>query len=169
MWKLLLRPCPTRVFSTSSNALKEKTAYLAKLAARKPPPVLLESDLEESFIKGSGPGGQKINKTSNCVQLKHKPTGIVIKCQETRSREENRRIARRLLGRKLDVMENGEDSWEGVRRWKSHRTKSNREKKSKRKYRKLEEEKAMKLLEGEAQGSGAKQLSDRANPTTPPE
>ena len=40
---------------------------------------LHESELEESFIKGSGPGGQSVNKTSNCVQLKHLPTGIVVK------------------------------------------------------------------------------------------
>ena len=167
MWKLFLRPRPLRLFSTSSHVLRESTAYLTKLAARKPPPVLLESDLEESFIKGSGPGGQKINKTSNCVQLKHTPTGIVIKCQETRSREENRRIARRLLVRKLDVMENGEDSWEGVRKWKAHRTKSNREKKSRRKYRKLEEEKAGKLLGGDVPGEEVKQLSEgQPNPKT---
>ena len=40
---------------------------------------LNENDIEESFIKGSGPGGQSVNKTSNCVQLKHLPTGIVVK------------------------------------------------------------------------------------------
>lgn len=106
---------------------------------------------------GSGPGGQKINKTSVCVQLKHAPSGIIIKCQETRSREENRRIARRLLVRKLDVIQNGEDSWEGVRKWKEIRKKKSREKKSKRKYRRLEEEKegtdqVDKVEEGEKAG-----------------
>lgn len=40
---------------------------------------LNEDDLQENFIKGSGPGGQKVNKSSNCVQLIHKPTGIIIK------------------------------------------------------------------------------------------
>jgi peptide chain release factor len=66
---------------------------------------------------------------------------MVIKCQETRSRPENRRIARRLLVRKLDVLENGEESWEGVRKWREIRKKKSREKKSRRKYRKLEDEK----------------------------
>lgn len=41
--------------------------------------VLLESDLEERFVKGFGKGGQKVNKTSNCVELKHLPTGITVK------------------------------------------------------------------------------------------
>jgi peptide chain release factor len=76
--------------------------------------------------------------------LKHIPSGIIIKCQESRSREENRRIARKILVRKLDVLENGEDSYEGVKAWKEIRRKKDREKKSKRKYRKLEEEKAAK-------------------------
>lgn len=40
---------------------------------------LNEDDMEEKFIKGSGPGGQKVNKSNNCVQLIHKPTGIIIK------------------------------------------------------------------------------------------
>ncbi len=46
---------------------------------RKQEIVLDEKDLEELFIKGGGPGGQKINKSVSCVQLKHKPTGIIIK------------------------------------------------------------------------------------------
>ena len=40
---------------------------------------ILAKDIEESFVKGNGPGGQKVNKSSNCVVLKHKPTGIVVK------------------------------------------------------------------------------------------
>ena len=42
-------------------------------------PEILETDLEESIVKGSGPGGQSVNKTSNCVVLRHRPSGIVIK------------------------------------------------------------------------------------------
>jgi protein subunit release factor B len=41
--------------------------------------IINELELDEKFIKGGGPGGQKINKTSSCVQLKHIPTGITIK------------------------------------------------------------------------------------------
>jgi len=60
-----------------------------------------EKDLEEKFIIGSGKGGQKINKSYTCVQLKHIPTGIIIRTQRSRSREENRFFARRLLCMRL--------------------------------------------------------------------
>lgn len=53
-----------------------------------------EDDLVEKFILGSGPGGQKINKTSSCVYLKHVPSGIEVKSQAGRSREANRHQAR---------------------------------------------------------------------------
>ncbi|MEM8955293.1 MAG: peptide chain release factor-like protein [Verrucomicrobiota bacterium] len=58
---------------------------------------ILEPDILERFIRGSGPGGQKINKTASCVYLKHLPSGIEIKCQQERSRDLNRQIARHLL------------------------------------------------------------------------
>lgn len=56
-----------------------------------------DADLTEKFIRGSGNGGQKINKTSSCVYLKHVPSGIEVKCQRERSREINRFLARREL------------------------------------------------------------------------
>lgn len=58
---------------------------------------IYETDLVEKFILGSGRGGQKVNKTSSCVYLKHLPTGIEIKCQRERSREMNRYFAREEL------------------------------------------------------------------------
>jgi len=58
---------------------------------------IYERDLDERFVLGSGSGGQKINKTSSCVYLKHRPSGVEVSCQETRSREKNREIARRRL------------------------------------------------------------------------
>src|ERR1700722_5580341 len=61
-----------------------------------------EEDLIEKFILGSGSGGQKINKTSSCVYLKHVPTGIEVKCQEERSRELNRFLARRKLVEEIE-------------------------------------------------------------------
>ncbi|CAJ0846392.1 14239_t:CDS:2, partial [Entrophospora sp. SA101] len=72
-------------------------------------------DLIESFIKGSGNGGQKINKTSNCVNLKHAPTGF----RETRSLNQNRSIARKILIEKLDNYYNkgfrgGRENWGAV-------------------------------------------------------
>ncbi len=63
-----------------------------------------EEDLEEHFVKGSGKGGQKVNKTSNCVYLRHIPSGIAVKCHIDRSRELNRFLARRELC----------DTWEEV-------------------------------------------------------
>jgi protein subunit release factor B len=60
------------------------------------------ADLVERFIRGSGHGGQKINKTSSCVHLRHSGSGIEVKCQQTRSREENRLIAREELCRALE-------------------------------------------------------------------
>lgn len=67
-------------------------------------------DLEEKFILGSGKGGQKINRTSSCVQLKHLPTNIVIKCQESRSRELNRYYARKELCERLEQLYLGKES-----------------------------------------------------------
>jgi len=58
---------------------------------------LLPDDITEKFIRGSGSGGQKINKTASCVYLKHEPSGIEVKCQAQRSREMNRFIARKEL------------------------------------------------------------------------
>jgi len=65
-----------------------------------------EDNLIEKFILGSGSGGQKINKTSSCVWLKHEPSGITVKCQKERSRELNRYYARQRLCDKLDDQKN---------------------------------------------------------------
>ena len=68
---------------------------------------IAEADLLEKFVRGSGAGGQKINKTSNCVFLKHLPTGVCIKCQIDRSREMNRFLARRELCEQLEAIREG--------------------------------------------------------------
>merc|ERR1712189_172344 len=65
---------------------------------------LNEDEIEEKFIRGPGPGGQNINKTSSCVELKHIKTGIIVKCQETRSQDQNRKIARSRVLEKLKQM-----------------------------------------------------------------
>ncbi|MCB1109611.1 MAG: peptide chain release factor-like protein [Chlamydiia bacterium] len=62
---------------------------------------IYEDDLLEKFILGSGKGGQKVNKTASCVYLKHLPTGIEVKCQQERSRELNRYLARKELCEKI--------------------------------------------------------------------
>ena len=63
-----------------------------------------EADLEEKFIRSSKKGGQKVNKTSACVYIKHKPTGIEVKCQEERSQALNRFLARRILINKIESL-----------------------------------------------------------------
>ncbi|KIN06165.1 hypothetical protein OIDMADRAFT_17193 [Oidiodendron maius Zn] len=98
-----------------------------------------EDEFTESYLKGSGPGGQKINKTSSAVQLKHIPTGLVLKVQATRSRSQNRKIARQMLAEKLEVLEKGEGSRAAIVGEAKRKKKSSAVKKSKRKYRLLEE------------------------------
>lgn len=66
-----------------------------------------DEDLEEQFVRGSGKGGQKINKTNNCVFLKHMPSGISVKCHIDRSRELNRYLARRELCNTYEEIVNG--------------------------------------------------------------
>jgi protein subunit release factor B len=104
-----------------------------------PRPTILESDITEAFLKGTGPGGQKINKTSSAVQLKHLPTGIVIKCQETRSRSQNRKIARRILAERIEVLVMGDDSRAALKAEREKKKKASKNKKARRKYRSLDE------------------------------
>jgi protein subunit release factor B len=74
----------------------------AALDARMAKLRISEDDLVEKFILGSGAGGQKINKTSSCVYLKHVPSGVEVKCQAHRSREMNRFLARHELCDRLE-------------------------------------------------------------------
>jgi protein subunit release factor B len=80
---------------------------LAALEQRMTALGIRDTDLLEKFVRGSGAGGQKINKTSNCVFLKHLPTGVCIKCQMDRSREMNRFLARRELCDQFDAIREG--------------------------------------------------------------
>lgn len=66
-----------------------------------------ESDLEERFIRSSGPGGQKVNKTSSCVFLRHIPTDITVKYQRERSQALNRFFARRTLLDQIELKQKG--------------------------------------------------------------
>ena len=72
------------------------------LAARMLALGIREPELEEKFVLGSGKGGQKVNKTSSCVYVRHGPTGLEVKCGQTRSREQNRFLARRELCDRLE-------------------------------------------------------------------
>jgi protein subunit release factor B len=92
-----------------------------------------ESDIEESFIRSSGPGGQKVNKTSSCVHLVHIPTGLSVKFQRERSQALNRYLARRLLLDKIERMQKGfveeqREKIEKIRRQKRKRSERAKEK-----------------------------------------
>lgn len=131
---LRFRPQPiynaTRTFSHTPNVSAKSLP---------PRPELLDSDLIEKFLHGSGPGGQKINKTSSAVQLKHIPTGIVVKYQDTRSRTVNRKMARKILQEKIEEETLGEEARTRVKQRAKSGKKRSAEKKRRRKYRKLAE------------------------------
>src|SRR5882724_1427031 len=63
-----------------------------------------ESDIDESFVRSGGHGGQNVNKTSTCVMLVHRPSGVSVKCQETRHQGLNRFVARKLLLDKIEAL-----------------------------------------------------------------
>lgn len=104
------------------NALKDRMASLG----------IKEADLNEAFIRASKKGGQKVNKTSVCVYLKHLPTGIEVKCQKERSQALNRYLARRILANKIESLIKGRESEEErriakIRRQKRRRSRRARE------------------------------------------
>jgi len=92
---------------------------------------LHEKDILEKFIRSGGKGGQKVNKASTCVYLKHIPTGIEVKCQEERSQSLNRFLARRILADKIEKMILGKLSEEEQRIEKIRRQKRKRSKRAK--------------------------------------
>jgi protein subunit release factor B len=108
----------------------EKQAQLEERMARLG---IREADILEDFVKGSGAGGQKINKTSMAVSLRHLPSGLMVRCQESRSQALNRFLARRLLCQKLEERVQGAASVERQRIEKIRRQKRKRSKRAKEK------------------------------------
>ena len=90
-----------------------------------------EADLEESFVRSGGPGGQNVNKVSTCVVLKHAPSGIIVKCMKDRSQAMNRFYARQILIHKLEAQILGRESEEARRVSKIKRQKRKRSKRAK--------------------------------------
>ena len=104
---------------------------------------VVEEDIVEKFIKGSGSGGQKLNKTSSCVYLLHEPTGIEVKCQRERSQALNRFLARRELCERIEEQINGEKSRkrqeaEKIRRQKRRRSRRAKQQMLEEKHRQAE-------------------------------
>ena len=90
-----------------------------------------EADLEETFVRSGGPGGQNVNKTSSCVMLLHRPTGLRVKCQTARHQALNRFLARRLLLDKIERMQKGYVAAEQARIEKIRRQKRKRSRRAK--------------------------------------
>jgi peptide chain release factor len=94
---------------------------------------IYEKDIEEKFIRSSGSGGQKVNKTSTCVYLKHIPTGIEIKCMKERTQSLNRFLARRELAQRIEKL-SGHRTPGDIKNEKAKRQKLKRKKRAKLKY-----------------------------------
>jgi protein subunit release factor B len=93
-----------------------------------------EEDIEEKFVRSSGSGGQKVNKTSTCVYLRHIPTGIEVKCMKERSQPLNRFLARRELVEKISKV-SGQITSDDIKMGKIRRQKAKRKKRARLKYR----------------------------------
>ena len=98
-----------------------------------------ETDIEESFVRSGGHGGQNVNKTSTCVMLLHRPTGLQVKCQETRQQGLNRFFARRLL---LDKIEERQKGFVAAQRAEIERIRRQKRKRSRRAKQKMLADKA---------------------------
>ncbi|OSC97616.1 hypothetical protein PYCCODRAFT_1440000 [Trametes coccinea BRFM310] len=131
---------PSQADSETKPSVPRNYSQLKKAHKARVVPELREEDLEESFVRGSGPGGQSVNKTENNVQLLHKPTGLRVACQETRSLKQNRKIARKILLQKLDALYNPGLSKQDLQRAKMHERERQKRKKAKKKQKQKEKE-----------------------------
>jgi peptide chain release factor len=112
-----------------------------------------EEEFRETFVRSSGPGGQKVNKTSSCVFLVHLPTGLSVKCQQERSQALNRFLARRILLDRIERLQTGLVSAERMRIEKIRRQKRRRSRRAQEK-----------ILEGKHLQSEKKSLRNRVAP-----
>ncbi|KAL2815965.1 RF-1 domain-containing protein [Aspergillus granulosus] len=145
IYNLSVQSLPRRSLSTSQFLFEKALPPRLKL---------LDADIITSYLKGTGPGGQKINKTNSAVQLIHKPTGIVVKSQATRSQSQNAKIARQLLADKVEQLLKGDESRAALKAERERKKKASRGKKSRRKYRELEEKKGAEGGRGDGDGDG---------------
>ena len=125
----------------------------AQLAQRMVALGVKEADLEETFVRSGGHGGQNVNKTATCVMLLHRPTGLQVKCQSTRQQGLNRFLARRLLLDKIEARQNGFVAAERARIEKIRRQKRKRSRRAKER-----------MLEGKAHHGAKKEGRRRVQP-----
>src|SRR5215467_1958503 len=111
-------------FPVSTDKEDQLAQRMAALGVR-------ESDIEETFIRSGGHGGQNVNKTSTCVMLLHRPTALQVKCQQTRQQGLNRFIARRLLLDKIEELQTGRVAAERAKIEKIRRQKRRRSRRAK--------------------------------------
>lgn len=111
-------------FPVSPEKAQQLAQRMAALGVR-------ESDMEETFVKSGGHGGQNVNKSATCVMLLHRPTRLQVKCQTTRQQGLNRFIARRLLLDKIERLQTGQMTAERARIEKIRRQKRKRSRRAK--------------------------------------
>lgn len=133
---------PTGVDETKEDPLARRMAALG----------VREEDLEEQFVRSGGHGGQNVNKTSTCVLLMHRPTGIQVKCQTNRRQGMNRRLARELLLDKLEAARRARLAADRARIEKSRRQKRPRSRAAKER-----------MLAGKARQASKKDLRRRVD------
>jgi protein subunit release factor B len=114
------------MFPVSPEKARALEARMQQLGVR-------EADLEEQFVRSGGKGGQNVNKVATCVVLRHRPSGVIVRCQQERSQALNRFLARRELLDRLEARVRGvaaaaQAERERIRRQKRRRSRRAKEK-----------------------------------------